>query len=213
MSYLKELEELLTIVTRSEDFNYGQRIIMLEIIDSKIEVEKYSDDYFIRFFEDVINQKIAFDFKSALSDEYYKSASEEAEACIKIFSKFSEMKDNSLILPWIITALKYTDKLALHYIQEILKEDPIKINEHGTERSRYIQINKGKNVAHVAGQMLNNLYEQRNKLEHRTSKDPNNPGKQIILSPNYNKAKKKIQIDYPKALISFRNAYNEYYKK
>lgn len=212
MSYLKELEELSKVVTCSEDFNYGQRMIMLEMIESKIVDEKSSDDYFVRFFEDIINQEIIFDFKSVLSENSYNSASEEAEACINIFSKFSEMKNNSSILPWIITALKYTDQLVLHYIQEILKEAHVKDEENGIERSRYIQINKSKYTAHVAGLALNNLYDQRNKLEHRTLKDPKNEGKQIILNPDYSKAKKKIQKDYPKALMSFRKAYIEHYK-
>lgn len=211
MSYLEELEELSKVATKSEDFNYGQRMIMLEIIESKIADEKSSDDYFVRFFEDILNQEINFDFKSVLSEDSYNSASEDAHACINIFSKFSEMRKNSSILPWIITALKYTDQLVLHYIQEILKEDPIKHDDHGIERSRYIQINKSKYTAHVAGQVLNNLYEQRNKLEHRTLKDPMNVRKQIILNPDYSKARKKIQNDYPKALVSFRKAYIEHY--
>lgn len=212
MSYLKELEELSRMNMANEDYNYAQRMIMLGMIEEKIIEEKSSDDYFIRFFEDVINSEINFDFKAALSDDAYNSAREDAEACIKIFPRFSEMKSNRSVLSWIITALKYTDQLVLHYIQNVLNVNPIKHSDHGIERSMYVQINSREYSAHVAGRVMNNLYEQRNTLEHRYIKDPNNEEKRILLNPDFGKARKKIQNDFPKALLSFRKAYKEHYE-
>lgn len=212
MSYLAELYELSKTVTKSEEFNLGQRAIMLEMIDSRITEEEASDDYFIRFFEDVVDESIGFDFKSVLSDSTYESASQEAQACIGIFPEFAKMEATSSVLPWIITALKYTDQIVLHYIQDILNKKPVTAEGVGVERSRYIQIKeKNQCTAYVAGQVLDLLYDQRNKLEHRSIKDPKDESKQIIVVPNYLKAKRKIQKGYPKALKSFRKAYIEHY--
>lgn len=212
MGYLEELEELSQMNMSNEEYNYAQRMIMVGMIEEKIIEEKSSDDYFIRFFEDVINKEIDFDFKTALSEDAYNSASEDAEACINIFPRLSEMKSNRSVLSWIVTALKYTDQLVLHYIQNILNINPIKHPDHGTERSMYVQINTGEYTARVAGSVLNNLYEQRNKLEHRYIKDPKDEEKRILINPDFGKAKKKIQSDFPKALLSFRKAYKEHYE-
>jgi hypothetical protein len=75
-----------------------------------------------------------------------------------------------------------------------------------------VQINSREYSAHVAGRIMNNLYEQRNKLEHRYMKDPNDEEKKILLKPDFGKARKRIQNDFPKALLSFRKAYKEYYE-
>lgn len=212
MGYIKELEELFYLVTKSEDFNIGQRVMMLELIENRKKKELQSDDFFIRFHEDVTKEDLNFDYETSLGEENYDAASQEAEACINVFASFEEIKANSSLLSWVVNALKFTDILALQYIQDILKEEPINHPDNGVERSRYIQINKAKNRAHVAGRILNNLYDQRNKLEHRTKKDPNDSSKQIILKPDYNKARKKIIKDYPKALKSFKTAYKEHYE-
>ncbi|SDT05437.1 hypothetical protein SAMN04489797_3130 [Winogradskyella sediminis] len=212
MGYIEELEELSKMNMQNEDYNYAQRIIMVNMIQEKISDAQTSDDYFIRFFEDVINENIDFDFQSALSEDAYNSASEDAEACINIFPKLSEMKANRSVLPWIITALKYTDQIVLHYIQEILDINPIKHPDHGIERSMYIQIKSGGYTAQVAGNLLNNLYEQRNKLEHRYVKDPKNEEKKVLLKPEFGTARKKIKNSFPKALKSFRKAYKEHYE-
>lgn len=213
MGYLDELEELSSIMKTTEDLNYAQRIIMIEMIEDKVEQEQLSDDYFIRFYEVVTEKQLGFDYAGILDSSIYSSASDEAKACLTVFPKFKTIQANSSLLSWIVNALKFTDHLALHYIQNILKEPPYSDPNNGIERSRYIQINHAKNRAHVAGRILNNLYDQRNKLEHRTIKDPNNPEKQKIIAPNFNKARKKIISDYPKALLSFEVAFNEFYQK
>ncbi len=212
MGYIEELEELLKMNMQNEEYNYAQRMIMLDIIQKEILDAQASDDYFIRFFEDVVNGDIDFDFRSALSEEAYNSASEEAEACIHIYPRLSEMKANRAILPWIVTALKYTDQLVLHYIQEILKTKPVKHPNHGIESSMYIQINSSEYSAQVAGNLLYNLYELRNRLEHRYAKDPKNGEKKILLKPDFKKAKQLIHSNFPRALKSFRKAYKEHYK-
>jgi hypothetical protein len=212
MGYIEELEELSQMNMQNEEYNYAQRMIMLNIIHKEILEAQASDDYFIRFFEDVVNGDIDFDFKSALSEDAYNSASEEAEACIHIFPRISEMKANRSVLSWILTALKYTDQLVLHYIQEILKINLVKHPDHGTERSMYIQINSGEYSAQVAGNLLNNLYEQRNKLVHRLGKDPKDEEKKILIKPDLKKAKQLIHSNFPRALKSFRKAYKENYE-
>lgn len=212
MGYIEELEELSRMNMQNEEYNYAQRMIMVNMIQEKILEAQASDDFFIRFFEDAINDVIDFDFKSALSDNAYNSASEDAEACINIFPRLSEMKANRSVLSWIVTALKYTDQIVLHYIQEILNINPVKHPDHGVERSMYIQINTGEFTAQVAGNLLNNLYEQRNRLEHRYVKDPKDEQKKILLKPDFGTAKKKIQNNFPKALISFRRAFKEHYE-
>ena len=212
MGYLDSLKEIQQIAISSEDFNFAQRAILIDLIIKEIKEEEASDDLFVRFFEDVTGEKIEFNFKNVLSEISYLSASDEAEACMKIFPIFRRMTANSSVLSWLVNALKYTDELVLHYIQEILKIEPVKYLDHGKERSRYIQINKNDYRAHVAGSVLENLYAQRNKLEHRTEKDPIT-GKQVIYPPDFAKALKKIQSTFPKALQSFQKAYIEYYNK
>ena len=212
MGYIEELIELSRMNMQNEEYNYAQRMIMVNMIQEKILEAQTSDDFFIRFFEDIINDNIGFDFKSVLSEDAYTSAGEDAEACINIFPRISEMKANRSVLSWIVTALKYTDQLVLHYIQDILELDPVKHPDHGTERSMYLQINEGEYSAQVAGNLLNNLYEQRNRLEHRYVKDPKNEDRKILLKPDFRKAKEKIQSSFPKALLSFRKAYIENYE-
>ncbi|QHI39258.1 hypothetical protein IMCC3317_46630 [Kordia antarctica] len=212
MGYIEELEELEKMNMRNEEYNYAQRMIMVEMLQEKIIEARSSDDYFIRFFEDIINGNIDFDFKSALSEVAYNSASEDAEACINIFSRLSEMQSNRSVLSWVVTALKYTDQLVLHYIQDILKINPVKHPDHGIERSLYVQINSGDYSAQVAGNLLNEVYGQRNKLEHRYVRDPKNEEKQILINPDFKTAKRKIQSHFPKALLSFRKAYKEHYE-
>lgn len=211
MGYIEELEELYSVVAKSEDFNLAQRLMMLDLIENRKKEEQHSDDPFVRFYEDVSKEELNFDYRASLGEESYSAASQEAQACINVFNSFDDIKANSSLLSWIVNALKFTDLIALHYIQDILQEDPINDPNNGVERSRYIQINKAKNRAHVAGSILNNLFDQRNKLEHRTKKNPNDSSKQIILKPDYNKARKKIAKDYPKALLSFKIAYIEHY--
>lgn len=212
MGYIEELEELSSIVRKSEDFNLGQRMIMLDLIENKKTQELQSDDFFIRFHEDTTKESLDINYESILGKNTYNFASQEAEACLNVCNVFSNLKANSTLLSWVVNALKFTDLIALHYIQNVLNEAPVNDPNNGTERSRYIQINKAQNRAHVAGRILNNLYDQRNKLEHRTIKDPSNPDNQIILNPDYNKARKKIWKDYPRALNSFKTAFSEHYQ-
>lgn len=212
MGYIEELEKLSKMNMQNEEYSFTQRMLMVDMIQEKILEAKSSDDYFIRFFEDAINDNIGFDFKSALSEDAYNSAKEDAEACLIICPRLTEMKANRSVLSWIVAALKYTDQLVLHYIQEILAITPVKDPHHGTERSMYIQINSGEYSAQVAGNLLDEIYDQRNKLEHRYIKDPKNENKKILLSPDFGTAKKKIQKNFPKALISFRKAYKEKYE-
>ncbi len=59
---------------------------------------------------------------------------------------------------------------------------------------------------------MENLYDERNKMEHLTKTDPKDPNKQILFPPKFSKVKKNIQKRFPEALGSFNEAFKEYYK-
>jgi|GEM_PF-1916880 len=212
MAYIDELQDLINAVNGAEDaFNFGQRGIMLDLINKEIEQEEVNDDVFVEFYEDVIKSGLDFDFSAVLDPVEYTAASTCATACFVIFHRFSELEANSSLLGWLSEAIKFTDHLVLHYIQTIRNEAPVRHPDYGIERSRYVQVNNGKYDAQVAGNCMNNLYERRNELEHRTQDDPKNPDRQIIIVPNYNKARKQIWKLYPRVLNSFLTSYKSHY--
>lgn len=211
MGYFDELNKINEIIKDSKEFNFAQRAIMIDLIEEKKSSPTHIEDFFIGFFEDVTAEEIDFDFKAVLDENSYDAATKEAKSCFKITTRFSELEADSSLLPWLLCAIKYTDELVLHYIQNIKEEDPENNPDFGKERSRYVQINKGGYCAQVAGRIMSNLYIQRNKLEHRTKNDPKKPGKQLIIPPKYNNVKKKILLTFPRALQTFRNSYKAYY--
>ncbi len=212
MGYLDELKKISSIIEKSEEFNLGQRMIAIDIFNKEIDKTNCSEDPFIAFHECVTGFELHFNYKEILPVISYNSAADEAKACLLISSNFQDLQPNSTLLSWIINALKYTDHIVLHYIQEVLNLEPERDPHSGVERSRYIQINKKEFEAQVAGNLLNNLYGYRNSLEHRTCKIPDDPKRQRIIVPNYSKVKKKILKDYPKALLSFEKAFSNHYK-
>lgn len=212
MDYLDTLNEIKESVGMNEELSLGHKMVILDLISKESEVVDIDKNPFIYFYEDVIEEAINFNFEPPLTPPVYQNASDDALNCLNLFRSLSKLKENSSLTNWLQNALKFTDHLALHYLQEIVGEAAEKQGQAGKERSLYIQINEKKNSAQKAGRILDNLYDVRNKLEHRTVSDPTRPGFQRIISPNYRKAKKNIIKRYPEALICFRNTYKDHYE-
>lgn len=124
-----------------------------------------------------------------LTNEVYELAKGDATNCTGVANSINKLEEKPSLYIWLQNALKITDHLALHYLQNIINEVPTRQNDAGVERSRYIQINQRKNDAEKAGRILDKLYEWRNKLEHRYANVPNEPDKQKIIAPNYKEPK------------------------
>ena len=122
------------------------------------------------------------------------------------------LEPNVKLSNWLSSAIKVVDCIVIHYLQEVLGEEPQKINDNGKERSRYIQIDRKGVKAQKAGNIMSHLYGQRNTMEHQIKNDPDNPKKQLIVPPNYNRVLKNIKRKFPNALISFDDAYKDHYK-
>jgi hypothetical protein len=212
MDYLEILNEVKQSVNASKDINISHKLLLINLILREVESQTADEDIFIFFFEDVTSSKVSFDFKKALTLPVYELASKDAENCISAVKSFKNLEENNKLTLWLQSALKFTDHLALHYLQVIVKEVPVKQGDAGKERSRYIQINQKKNDAEKAGRILDNLYECRNKLEHRTVSDPLHPGNQKILPPNYKRTKKQILLRYPEALKCFQDSFAKFHK-
>ncbi len=212
MNYLETLSDIKEAINKNQELKIAHKLVVLELISKEERSEEKSDDIFIYFYEDVIKNKLSFDFEKALTSPVYLLAQNDALTCTRLFETIDELEENSSLYSWLQSAIKFTDHLALHYLQVIKKEAPISQGEAGKERSRYIQINKKANDAEKAGRILDNLYECRNKMEHRTVSDPNTPNFQMIIPPNYKTVKKQIQKRYPEALINFRDAFQNYHK-
>jgi hypothetical protein len=211
MSYLETLIELEKSVTTSE-FSINHKMIMIGLIGKEQKIENIKINPIKYFYEDVTSKSYSFDFASVLSLEASQLANDEIISCTNVFPVFSGIESSSSLLNWLQSAIKFTDQLSLHYLQEILKEAPTKQGDYGKERSRYVQINKKIYDAEKAGRIMDNLYDERNKLEHRTVNDSTNPGFQKIIPPKYHQARKKILKKYPEVLICFNDCFVRYYK-
>ena len=212
MSYIEELDKIEIILKEGKDLNLAQRLILIEHLSKRRDLNQPSGDLFVAFFEDVVDQTIKFEFVKVLDSNSYEMASNEAKVCFALCPKFKDLSPTNSIFAWISGAIKYTDQIALHYLQEVCNIQPTKQENYGLERSRYVQINNKNNMAQAAGLIMNNLYDQRNQLEHRTIKDPHKPERQRIIAPNYKKALTQIHNKYPKALTIFEKAFLAYYK-
>jgi len=208
MDYLKTLSEIKDSIGKGEELTASKKLIAIELIEREEENVKINEDSFVYFYEDVIDNNIDFEFEEVLTTAVYQVAQEDANNCLNNFSSFKKIEENSTLYSWLQNAIRFTDHLALHYLQEIIKEVPVKQGDAGRERSRYIQINQRKNDAEKAGRIMDNLYECRNKLEHRKVEDS-----QRIIPPNYKRAKKQVRKRYPEALVCFRDSFVNFYNK
>jgi len=214
MDYLKTLDNIKNSISKGEELNATNKLIAIGLIEKEKESYVIEDeDSFVYFYEDVIDRKIDFDFEEKLTTPVYEVAQSDATNCVNTFSSIKKLEDNSSLYSWLQNAIRFTDHLALHYLQEIINETPEKQGDAGAERSRYIQINQKKNDAEKAGRIMDNLYDCRNKLEHRKIKDSEDSDYQRIIPPNYKRAKKQIVKRYPEALICFRESFIEFYAK
>ncbi|NAS12239.1 hypothetical protein [Poritiphilus flavus] len=210
MDYLKTLQDIKNSIGEGKELTASNKLIVIGLIEKEEETVGMNEDSFVYFYEDVIDNEIQFEFEEALTTDVYQLAQGDAANCLNTFSSFKKIQDNSAIYSWLQNAIRFTDHLALHYLQEIIKEEPERQGDAGTERSRYIQINQKKNDAEKAGRIMNNLYECRNKLEHRKVESSDS---QRIIPPNYKRAKKQITRRYPEALICFRDSFASYYNQ
>jgi len=207
MDYLDTLKKIKDSISSGKELIVSHKLIIIDLISKEEQSFSAGEDSFVYFYEDVIQKKITFNFEAALTRPVYELAQDDAQNCINVSQSVTKLEDNSSLYTWLQNAIKFTDNLALHYLQNIINEVPVKQNDAGTERSRYIQINQKKNGAEKAGRILSSLYDCRNKMEHRKVSDANDENKQKIIPPNYKRIRRQIQKRYPEALICFHDSF------
>lgn len=211
MSYLDLLIQMTENVLRKNITTHDQ-MILIGLIEKESALFKAQQDTFLYFYTDVLSDGAAdiFDFSSVLNQNYTLAQSH-AQACISIFLNFTSLESTAKLHSWLQSAIRVVDCIVLHYIQEVLNEEPVRHENTGLERSRYIQINRRGVKAQKAGRIMDNLYDERNKMEHSTKTHPNNPNIQILMPPKYDRVKKQIKKRFPEALESFNEAFKEHY--
>ena len=186
----------------------------LEMLAEYLEKEKKKlgakENPFVFFFEDVILSPVSFNFQTVLGKANYKNASSDALSCLNSCPEFYKLSSWA-VSGWLQNALKFTDNIVLHYIQDCCKEMPKKYPNAGVEKSRYIQLSLSEKDGDIsiAGAILTNLYELRNKLEHRTITHPD--GKQELISPQLNEVRRNVVKFYPEALKRILKTYKTTY--
>jgi hypothetical protein len=210
MSYLDTLIDTKNNVENGIELPVNQKLIIIELIESRQVLEHAKDDALLYFYSDVISSEEVFDYASVL-DNLYADAKTHAQACLTIYNRFSQIQPCEDLNNWLSSAIRTVDCIAIHYLQNVMQEEPRKQGEAGWERSKYIQINRLGVRAGRAGRIMDDLYEERNKMEHRTKNDPANPGRRILITPKFNKIIKKIKKRFPEALVCFNDAFKEHY--
>ncbi len=182
-----------------------------EIIEDYLEKEKRKlgakENPFVYFYEDVIVTSLTYNFQTALGTTYYKNASNDALSCLNICDDFYRLSSWS-VNGWLQNALKFIDNIVLHYIQELCKEIPKKFPNAGIEKSRYKQLGEC-NDAEIrrVGIVLEDLYNLRNDLEHRTIIHAD--GRQELIPPKRNEVRQAVVKLYPEVLRKILKAYKE----
>ena len=125
-------------------------------------------------------------------------------SCLNTCTEFYKLSTWA-VSGWLQNALKFTDNIVLHYIQDCCKEIPMSYQNAGVEKSRYIQLSEKDGDISTAGAVLKDLYELRNKLEHRTIIHPD--GTQELISPKRNKVRQVVVKLYPDALMRILKTY------
>jgi hypothetical protein len=210
LSLLDTLIETKNNVENGIELPINQRILLIDLIGEKQAEVQISEDAFRYFYSDVIATNDVFDFESVLND-LYVNAKAHAGVCVNIYSRFSNLKPNEELSIWLSSAIKTVDNIAIYYLQTVLDEELKLQGEVGWERSKYIQINRRGVRAERAGRIMDELYGERNKMEHRTKNDPTNPGQRILMTPKFGRILRKIQKRFPEALVCFNDAFKEYY--
>ena len=213
MDYLKTLGEIKDSISKGQELTASKKLIIIDLIEKEEESIGMNEDSFVYFYEDVIESDIGFEFEEILTTEVYQVAQGDATNCLNTFSSFKKIEENQSLYSWLQNAIRFTDHLALHYLERIIQEEPEKQGYAGAERSRYIQINQKKNDAEKAGRIMHNLYDYRNKMEHREIKSSDDSESVRIVPPNYTRVKKQVVRRYPEALICFRDSFAKFYNK
>lgn len=204
----REIENIENLAASTETTTGG---FHQEIIADYLEKEKRKsgakENPFVYFYEDVIANSLSYNFQTVLGTPYYKNASDDALSCLNICDDFYKIS-SWIINGWLQNALKFIDNIVLHYIQEVLKEIPKKYPNTGIEKSRYKQLSeKDEDDIRISGSVLENLYDLRNDLEHRTITHAD--GKQELVPPKRNKVRQTVVKLYPDVLNRILRTYKE----
>jgi len=181
-----------------------QEKILSEYLEKEKRKAGAKEKPFVFFYEDVISESLQYNFKSAIGAKNYKSASDDALNCLNICTEFFKLSSWA-VSGWLQNALKFTDHIILHYIQDCCDEIPKSYPKTGVEKARYIHISEMDGDISVAGSQLKELYDLRNKLEHRTITHPD--GRQELIPPKRNKVRHLVVKLYPDALRRVLNTY------
>lgn len=209
MSYIDSLIELKDEVS-SSDFKPNQKILLINLIEREKLIQTANEEPFVFFYTNVLKRDSVFDF-SSIGMNYYGLAKEHASTCINTFNDFSALEEDHRLHTWLQSAIRLVDCIVIHYIQEMLGEPLQNFKDIGAERSRFRQITRRGLKAESAGRIMENLYVLRNKMEHITKRDPDDPEKRILVPPKLNMVKRKIQKQFPVALERFDDAFTEHY--
>ena len=202
----KEIEKLENRIATKEPFvmNSLHQLMFTEYLEKEARKSTAKENPFVYFYEDVISATLAFNFQSALGALHYKNASDDALNCLDICNEFRKLSQWS-VNGWLQSALKFADNIVLHYIQECCKETPKKYPNSGIEKSRYVHISEKEGDISVAGTNLKDLYDLRNKLEHRTI--THSDGKQELIQPKRNWLRYQVTKLYPVVLRKILKTY------
>jgi hypothetical protein len=189
--------------TESSSFQLG---MLSEYLEKEKRKSGAKENPFVYFYEDVISSPMNFDFHAVLGDGNYRKASDDASTCLNSCNEFRKLSPLA-IDGWLQNALKFVDHIVLHYIQDCCKVIPKTYPSIGIEKARYIQLSENEDkLISVVGAELKDLYDLRNKFEHRTI--VHEDGKQELIAPKRGKALQVIQRLYPDALKGILATYN-----
>jgi len=202
----KEIEDIENLVASTETFEISsyQKQMLSEFLEKEQRKSTAKENPFMYFYEDVISNSLSFNFQTALGETIYKHASDDALSCLNICTEFYKLSSWS-VNGWLQNALKFADNIVLHYIQDCCKEIPKSYPMTGVEKARYVHLSEKDGDISTAGAELKDLYELRNKLEHRTITHPD--GTQELISPKRNKVRQVVVKLYPDALMRILKTY------
>ena len=205
-----EIENLENMVVSDEtpEISNFHKLMISEYIEKDKRKARAKENPFVYFYEDVISTSLVLNFETILGEHSYKNSSDDALSCINICDEFHKLSTHT-VYSWLQNALKFTDNIVLHYIQEYCKEIPQKYQSTGVEKARYVQISEKEGDISQAGAELKELYDLRNGLEHRTITYPD--GKQELVSPKRNKVRHIVAKLYPDALRRILKTYKSIY--
>jgi hypothetical protein len=174
-----------------------QLAVLSDYIEKEQRKSAANNNPFVFFYEDVIAEPLEFSFSSVLRPHSYELASDDARCCLHICSDFSRLTSWN-VYGWLQNALKFTDHLVLHYIQDHRRETPKSYDKMGVERCRYKHLSEKEGNIALVGTKLDLLYYKRNGLEHRTR--VNSDGTQELLRPQRVPVYKLVVREFPEVL-------------